>query len=117
MFPATITMDRPNTGMQAENAEQIRSQRTVCLLVGLWLFGSVDLCLSAVAQAHGLLDADGLTVARFCYGGTGECAQAAASDESLTRSPELIGDFVPHTTVGAGGSAFSPGTRADGTSF
>jgi hypothetical protein len=41
----------------------------------------------------------------------------AASDESLTRSPELTGGFVLHTAVGAAGSAFSPGTRADGTPF
>jgi len=73
--------------------------------------------LSTPADSLTLLDATGLMVARFCYGGSGECSQAAAADESLTRSPELTGSFVPHTTVGAGGSAFSPGTRADGTAF
>jgi hypothetical protein len=73
--------------------------------------------LSTPVDSLSLLDATGLTVARFCYGGSGECSQAAASDESLTRSPELTGSFVPHTTVGAGGSAFSPGSRADGTAF
>ncbi|MBN1770965.1 MAG: lamin tail domain-containing protein [Deltaproteobacteria bacterium] len=73
--------------------------------------------LSAPADDLMLLDASGLLAARFCYGGTDGCPLAAAADESLTRSPERTGDFVPHTTVGADGAAFSPGTRADGTPF
>lgn len=74
--------------------------------------------LTTPADTLTLLDTDGLVVASFCYGGSDDCDQPAQSDESLTRSPELTGSFVPHTDVtGAGGAAFSPGTHADGTSF
>jgi hypothetical protein len=74
--------------------------------------------LSTPADSLTLLDTGGLEVARFCYGGTDDCSQPAASDQSLTRSPDLTGDFVPHAEApGANGAAFSPGTRADGTPF
>jgi hypothetical protein len=58
-------------------------------------------------------------VARFCYGvGEGDCALEPAADASLTRSPDLSGDFVAHTSAdGAGDAAFSPGTRVDGSPF
>ena len=36
-------------------------------------------------------------------------------DQSYTRSPDLTGDFVQHGTVSA--NLFSPGTKADGSSF
>ena len=36
-------------------------------------------------------------------------------NESYTRNPDLIGDFVQHN--GVSGTLFSPGTKADGTSF
>ncbi|HWW76267.1 MAG TPA: lamin tail domain-containing protein, partial [Pyrinomonadaceae bacterium] len=48
---------------------------------------------------------------------------SAPRDQSLTRSPDAGagftgGGFVAHkTAAGAGGRAYSPGTRADGTSF
>jgi hypothetical protein len=54
----------------------------------------------------------------FDYGATGECSTVPASDQSLTRSPDITGGFVPHTeAAGAAGAAFSPGTLIDGTSF
>ncbi len=60
-----------------------------------------------------LLDADGRVVTAVAYGpGSGV---AAASDTSLVRSPELTGPFVPHDQVAL--TAFSPGTRADGSPF
>lgn len=63
-----------------------------------------------------LLDAEGRIVAEFAYGDAGPWP--AVTDESLTRSPELLGDFLPHTQAeGADGAIFSPGTRADGRSF
>ncbi|MBN1945240.1 MAG: lamin tail domain-containing protein [Bradymonadales bacterium] len=66
-----------------------------------------------------LLDDAGAVVARFCYGeAEGECSLEPAADESLTRSPDLVGSFVPHTDAeGSAGVAFSPGTRLDGTAF
>jgi hypothetical protein len=63
-----------------------------------------------------LLDADGLFVDEFVYGDQG--GPTAASDESLTRDPDLTGDFTPHSqATNASGAIFSPGTRVDGTSF
>ena len=63
-----------------------------------------------------LLDADRLFVDAFTYGDQG--GPTAASDESLTRDPDLTGDFCPHTQAqNAQGSIFSPGTRVDGSAF
>ncbi|MBN2361772.1 MAG: lamin tail domain-containing protein [Deltaproteobacteria bacterium] len=68
-----------------------------------------------------LLDPDQRLVAAFCYGDAlpiAECALTAAADQSLTRSPDVSGGFVPHTgATGSGGAAFSVGTRVDGTWF
>ena len=38
-------------------------------------------------------------------------------NESYTRSPDITGDFVQHSTVGSGTLYFSPGTRLDGSAF
>lgn len=63
-----------------------------------------------------LLDADGLFVDEFTYGDQG--GPPAASDESLTRDPDLTGDFTPHTQATTSqGAIFSPGTRTDGSAF
>jgi hypothetical protein len=65
-----------------------------------------------------LLDDGGALVAELCYGGTGTCDLAPAADESLTRSPDLTGGFVPHRgATGSDGAAFSVGTQVDGTAF
>ena len=67
-----------------------------------------------------LLDPERRVVFSFAYGdgcGAGTC-WPAASDRSLTRAPDLTGDFTPHDeTPGANAAVFSPGTRADGTHF
>ncbi|MCZ7677476.1 MAG: lamin tail domain-containing protein [Sandaracinaceae bacterium] len=74
--------------------------------------------LSTPADTVWLLDVDGAVVARFCVGGDGECAIDAATDESLTRDPDVTGAFVPHRdATGSGGEAFSVGTRVDGSAF
>ncbi len=76
------------------------------------------LYLSLDADSVLLLDAAGKVVAYFCYGGTAECPLAAASDESLTRSPDVTGDFAPHrAAAGSNGAAFSVGTKVDGSEF
>ena len=49
------------------------------------------------------------TETEYVYGAEG------GNDQSLTRSPELTGNFVLHTTVSS--ALYSPGTRADGTAF
>ena len=43
---------------------------------------------------------------------------AGGDNQSLTRDPDITGDFVKHTVAtGSGGTLFSPGTRIDGTMF
>lgn len=39
------------------------------------------------------------------------------ADQSVTRSPDLSGNFVLHTEANSNGALFSPGTRTDGSSF
>ncbi|MCB8976351.1 MAG: lamin tail domain-containing protein [Ardenticatenaceae bacterium] len=42
----------------------------------------------------------------------------AGNDESLTRDPDITGDFVRHSlAVASGGALFSPGTQLDGSPF
>jgi len=80
---------------------------------------SFGLHLSVPSDAIWLLDAGGAVVDRFCYGASSaDCALAPADDVSLTRSPDLTGEFTPHAAAaGSGGTAFSPGTRLDGSPF
>ncbi|HWT02842.1 MAG TPA: lamin tail domain-containing protein [Pyrinomonadaceae bacterium] len=61
-------------------------------------------------------DAGGNLVAQFTYGGS--TGLDAGKDQSLTRSPDITGDFVLHTQAPTSdGRRFSPGTRQDGTPF
>ena len=39
------------------------------------------------------------------------------ADQSVTRFPDLFGDFVLHTEANSNGALYSPGTRTDGSSF
>jgi len=79
---------------------------------------SFGLHLSVPGDSVWLLDDQG-QVDRFCYGSaSADCDLAAATDASLTRSPDLTGDFVSHDqATGSNGAAFSPGTRLDGSQF
>jgi CSLREA domain-containing protein len=62
-----------------------------------------------------LRDASGNLVTQFTYGGTN---LNAGKDQSLTRSPDITGDFLLHTQApSSDGRRFSPGTRLDGTPF
>jgi uncharacterized protein YjdB len=63
-----------------------------------------------------LKDADGNVVTQFTYGGTS--GLNGDTDQSLTRSPDINGNFVQHTAAaGANNQRFSPGTKVDGTFF
>jgi hypothetical protein len=63
-----------------------------------------------------LLGDDGRIVAEFAYGGTSELP--IVTDESTTRSPDLVGSYMRHTLApGADGAIFSAGTRVDGSAF
>ncbi len=66
--------------------------------------------LGAAADRLRLLDATGDEVVVFEYG-CEDCPTPAA-DRSLTRIPDLVGDFDEHPET-----ALSPGTLADGTPF
>ncbi|MFL6216274.1 MAG: lamin tail domain-containing protein [Blastocatellia bacterium] len=58
-------------------------------------------------------DATATTVASLTY-----TAAEGGAGQALTRSPDITGSFVTHSTAsGAGGRLFSPGTRVDGTTF
>jgi uncharacterized protein (TIGR03437 family) len=63
-----------------------------------------------------LRDAAGHLITEFSYGGsTGLDGNA---NQSLTRSPDIFGNYILHTmSAGAGGRAYSPGTLADGEFF
>ncbi len=54
--------------------------------------------------------ADGTVIAQVDYG------SEAGQDQSITRDPDLSGDFVQHAgATGSGGALYSPGARIDGT--
>ncbi|HUQ32902.1 MAG TPA: Calx-beta domain-containing protein [Pyrinomonadaceae bacterium] len=61
-------------------------------------------------------DAADNLIAQFTYGGS--TGLNGGNDQSLTRSPDITGNFVQHTAAtGAGPRRFSPGTKVDGTPF
>jgi uncharacterized protein YjdB len=63
-----------------------------------------------------LRDATGAIVDEFTYGGS--TGLNGGANQSLTRSPDVTGDFVLHSSaLNNSGRIFSPGTRTDGTPF
>jgi uncharacterized protein (TIGR03437 family) len=63
-----------------------------------------------------LLDPSGVPVEQLAYGGAGE--PDADRNQSLTRAPDVAGDFAAHeTATGSDGRSFSPGTRVDASPF
>ena len=61
-------------------------------------------------------DAQGVLITLFTYGGT--TGLNGDSDQSLTRSPDITGNYIRHTEAsGAGGRRFSPGIKVDGSFF
>lgn len=61
-----------------------------------------------------IIDAGGSVIAELTYSGATQ--YEGYSDQSLTRDPDLTGDFVLHTTT-TSGDLYSPGTQNDGTPF
>ncbi|HKP12376.1 MAG TPA: lamin tail domain-containing protein, partial [Blastocatellia bacterium] len=75
--------------------------------------GGSGLSLNDGGDTITVKDASAMTVATLTYTG----AEGGAG-QALTRSPDITGSFVTHSTAtGAGGRLFSPGTRVDGTPF
>ena len=63
-----------------------------------------------------LLDPTGAVVEEMSYGGA--TTLEGDRNQSLTRAPDVTGDFAPHQTLaGASSRHFSPGAKADGTPF
>jgi hypothetical protein len=58
-----------------------------------------------------LRDSNGLLVDEYSYGTEG------GQNSSLTRSPDITGSFVVHSTVAPKNAAYSPGTRLNGAVF
>lgn len=59
-----------------------------------------------------LAAADGTVIAELAYGSEG------GANQSLTRDPDLTGEFVQHSdATDANGALFSPGTEVDGDPF
>ena len=62
-----------------------------------------------------LQDRAGAIVNLVAYGGSS--AIDADNNQSVTRSPDISGNFAPHLTASGGARAFSPGTQISGASF
>lgn len=61
-------------------------------------------------------DGAGHLITEFSYGGT--TGLDGNADQSLTRSPDIFGNYQLHAlATGAGGRTYSPGTLADGEFF
>jgi uncharacterized protein YjdB len=61
-------------------------------------------------------DGSGTLIAQFSYGGS--TGLNGDNDQSLTRSPDITGNFVQHmAATGANGRRFTPGLKVDGTPF
>lgn len=60
-------------------------------------------------------DATGTIVNLVTYGGSS--GLNADNDQSLTRSPDITGNFAQHLAASGGARAFSPGTQLNGTPF
>jgi hypothetical protein len=62
-----------------------------------------------------LQDQSGAIVNLIAYGGSS--AINADNNQSVTRSPDITGNFAQHLTASGGGRAFSPGTQLNGAAF
>ncbi len=63
-------------------------------------------------------DAAGRAAAQFSYGTANDTFGGDSINQSITRAPDITGDFARHTLApGAGTRKFSPGTKFDGSFF
>src|SRR5262249_15178660 len=75
--------------------------------------GSEGLSLSNGGGTITIKDGLGVTVTSLTYGST-----EGGAGQSITRSPDVNGSFVKHSTAaGNNGARFSPGTRVGGAPF
>ena len=74
-----------------------------------------SLSLSNSGATLTLLDAGAVVVASHTYDGDNP---DTGQNTSITRDPDITGEFVQHiTATGSGGALFSPGTKIDGSQF
>src|SRR5205085_3868273 len=62
-----------------------------------------------------LQDAAGLLVEQVAYGD--DAGLPGDQNQSLTRAPDIVGDFTLHQSADSGARLFSPGTRLGGAPF
>ncbi|KAA3655123.1 MAG: T9SS C-terminal target domain-containing protein, partial [Calditrichaeota bacterium] len=73
---------------------------------------SGQLGLNNSGETITISDATDAVVIEFTYG------SEAGDNQSISRDPDLTGDFAKHSEIpSANGALFSPGTKADGSSF
>ncbi|MCA9732584.1 lamin tail domain-containing protein [candidate division KSB1 bacterium] len=73
---------------------------------------SGQLSLNNTSETITIHDASGAVVLEFTYG------SEAGNDQSISRDPDLTGDFTRHSEIAAAaGALFSPGTQVDGSPF
>jgi uncharacterized protein (TIGR03437 family) len=77
---------------------------------------SGGLSLTNGGGAITLRDSAGETITSLSWGGS--TGLSGDANQSVTRSPDVKGDFIVHlAAIGSGGRSFSPGTRVDGSAF
>ncbi len=75
--------------------------------------GGAGLSLNNGGDTITLKDASNAVADTLTYG-----SAEGNADQSITRSPDITGAFVPHSTApGSGGRLFSPGARVNGSPF
>lgn len=78
--------------------------------------GSLSLSNNGIKVS--LRDASDNFIAQFTYGATDDGFTGDSINQSITRSPDIAGDFTRHTqAAGADGRLFSPGLKVDGSFF
>lgn len=79
----------------------------------VFAIGGVGLSLANGGDSIVLKDNAGAVVASLTFG-----SAEGSANQSITRSPDVGGGFVPHSTApGSGGTLFSPGARVNGRGF
>jgi hypothetical protein len=79
----------------------------------IFAVGGAGLNLNNGTDSIIIKDSSGVEVARRDYP-----AADGSANQSLTRSPDMSGDFAPHSQVAeSGGALFSPGTKISGQTF
>ncbi|HWO01200.1 MAG TPA: lamin tail domain-containing protein, partial [Blastocatellia bacterium] len=85
-----------------------------CAANGLvFAVGGGGLSLNNGGDTITIKDSAAVVLASVTYGST-----EGNANQSITRSPDVTGQFTPHSTAsGSGGALFSPGSRVNGSPF